>query len=218
LVQGYPMDGLWGGKFAGLDNTGTASYYNVKGEKVAGGSLTAKDAVYLGTLRPKVDMSFTNTFRYRNFEASFMFIAKLGHKLRKDNFSGSNYINRHVGERWRVAGDEAKTIYPKLTSWNMDMFYFPYSDVLVANANYVKLRDLSISYYLPKNLIGTLGLSNVKLYFQTRNLFYIAAKGVDIDPETAEVNTSNGSGSMTNQAYTSLQLRPEFYFGISINL
>ncbi len=218
LVEGYPMDAFWGGKFAGLDNTGTALYYNYKGEKVAGGSLTAKDAVYLGTLRPKVDISLTNTFRYKNFEASFMFIAKLGHKYRKDNFSGSNYINRHVGERWRAAGDEAKTIYPKLTSWNMDMFYYPYSDIFVASANYLKLRDLSLSYYLPKNLVGTIGLSNVKLYFQTRNLFYIAAKGVDIDPETAEINSTGGTGAMTNQAYTSLQLRPEFYFGISINL
>ncbi len=218
LVQGYPMDGFWGGKFAGLDNTGTAQFYNVNGDKVAGGSLTAKDAVYFGTMRPKVDMSLTNTFRYKNFEASFMFIAKLGHKFRKDNFSGSNYTNRHVGERWRVAGDEAKTIYPKLTSWNMDLFYFPYSDVFVANASYVKLRDLSISYYLPKNMTGKFGLSNIKLYFQTRNLFYIAAKGVDIDPETAEINSTGSTGAMTNQAYTSLQLRPELYFGISINL
>ena len=147
-----------------------------------------------------------------------MFIAKLGHKYRKDNFSGSNYINRHVGERWRKPGDEATTIYPKLTSWNMDMFYYPYSDHLVASANYLKLRDLTVSYNFSKSITNKIGLSNLKLYFQTRNLFYITAKGVDIDPETAEVNTSGGTGAMTNQAFTSLQLRPEFYFGISINL
>lgn len=218
LVQGYPMDGLWGARFAGLDNTGTALFYNSKGEKIAGGSLGAKDAVYLGTLRPKVDLSFTNHLRYKNTELSMMFIAKLGHKFRKDNFSGSNYINRHVGERWRKPGDEAHTIYPKLTSWNMDMFYYPYSDHLIGSANYLKLRDLSISQTLPKNLTNKIGLSSIKFYFQTRNLFYITAKGVDIDPETAEVNTTGGTGSMTNQAFTSLQLRPEFYFGLLINL
>lgn len=218
LVQGYPMDGFWGARFAGLDNTGTALYYNAKGEKIAGGSLKAADAIYLGTLRPKMDLSLTNSLKYKNLEASFMFIAKLGHKYRKDNFSGSNYINRHVGERWRKPGDEATTIYPKLTSWNMDMFYYPYSDHLVASANYLKLRDLTVSYNFSKSITNKIGLSNLKLYFQTRNLFYITAKGVDIDPETAEVNTSGGTGAMTNQAFTSLQLRPEFYFGISINL
>lgn len=218
LVQGYPMDGFWGARFAGLNNAGTALFYNSKDEKVEGGSLKAEDAIYLGTLRPTFDLSWTNNFRYDNFEASIMFIGKFGHRYRKDNFSGSNYINRHVGERWKTPGDEEKTIYPVLKSWNMDMFYFPYSDVLVGNASYVKLRDFTLSYYLPKNIISNIGLSSLKLYFQTRNLFYITAKGVDIDPETAEVNTSGGTGAMTNQGFTSLQLRPEFYFGVLINL
>jgi TonB dependent receptor. len=211
LVQGYPMDGLWGAKFAGLNNEGTALFYNSKGEKVEGGSLKAEDAVYLGTNRPKADMSWTNTFRYKNIETSFMFIGKFGHKYRKDCFSGVDYSNRHVGKRWRKPGDEANTIYPVLKSFNMDMFYFPYSDILIGNANYVKLRDFTLSYYLPSTLVNKAKLSNVKVYFQTRNLFYITGKGVDIDPETAEVNSWGSS-------VASPQLRPEFYFGISINL
>lgn len=218
LVQDYPMDGLWGSRFAGLNDKGAALFYNAAGEKVEGGSLKADDAVYLGTLRPKLDMSWTNTFRYKNIEASFMFIAKFGNKYRKDAFTGSNYTNRHVGERWREPGDEANTIYPVLKSWNMDMFYFPYSDVLIGNANYVKLRDLTLSYYLPKKIVHKIGLKNLKVYFQTRNLFYITAKGVDIDPEVAQLNTSGGTGAMTNQGFTSLQLRPEFFFGLSVNL
>lgn len=217
LVQGYPMNGFWGAKFAGLDNKGTALFYNHNGEKVEGGSLEADDAIYLGTYRPKVDMSWTNTFSYKNFDLSFMFIGKFGHKYRKDCFSGSNYNSRYVGQRWKQAGDEEKTIYPVLKSWNMDMFYFPYSDILVGNANYVKLRDLTLSYNLPKSVLKSIKLSSAKIYFQTRNLFYITAKGVDIDPETAELNAS-GTGAMTAQAYTSLQLRPEFYFGVMINL
>ncbi len=218
LVEGYPMDGFWGARFAQIDNTGKALYYNKAGDKVDGGSLKGEDAVFLGTLRPKVDMSLTNSFRYKNFEASFMFIAKLGHKYRKDSFSGSNYANRNVGERWRKPGDEATVIYPKLTSWNMDLFYYPYSDHLVASANFLKLRDLSIGYNIPKSTINKIGISNAKIYFQARNLFYLTAKGVDIDPETAELNKELGTGADTNQGFTSMQLRPEFYFGLSINL
>ena len=217
LVKGYPMDGIWGPRFAGLNDKGVCLYYDSEGNKVEGGTLKAKDAVYLGTLKPKLDMSWTNSFRYKNVEASFMFIAKFGQVYRKDCFSGSNYNNRHVGERWKQAGDEAKTIYPVLKSWNMDMFRFPYSDVLVGKANYVKLRDFTLGYYIPSQLVRGIGLSSVKVYFQTRNLFYIASKGCDIDPETAEINESGGTGAMTSQAFTSLQLRPEFYFGASIN-
>ncbi|MEG1289853.1 MAG: SusC/RagA family TonB-linked outer membrane protein [Bacteroidales bacterium] len=218
MVQGYPMDGFWGGKFAGLDNKGTSLFYDSEGNKIEGGSLEGKDAVYLGTLRPPLDMSWTNSFQYKNWELSFMFIGKFGHKYRKDNFSGSNYNNRHVSERWREPGDEATKIYPRLTSWNMDMFYYPYSDHLVASANYVKLRDLTLTYNFSKNIVNKMRLSGLKIYFQTRNLFYITAKGVDIDPETAEVNISGATGSMTSQAYTGLPYRPEFYFGVSVNL
>lgn len=218
MVEGYSADGFWGGRFSRIDNRGVALFYDQNNNEVEGGSLKGADAVYLGTLRPPLDMSWTNSFRYKNLEASFMFIAKFGAKYRKDCFSGSNYINRHVGERWRKPGDEATVIYPKLTSWNMDMFYYPYSDILAGNANYLKLRDLTIGYNLPKKWINAIGLTGVKAYFQTRNLFYITAKGVDIDPETAEYNASGGTGAMTNQGYTSLQLRPEFYFGIMINL
>lgn len=218
LVQGYPMDGFWGGRFAELDNKGTSLFYTADGKKVEQGSLKAEDAVYLGTSRPPLDMSWTNSFQYKNWELSFMFIGKFGHKYRKDSFSGSNYNNRHVSERWKKPGDEATAIYPRLTSWNMDMFTYPYSDHLIASANYVKLRDLTLTYNFSRALVSKMKLSGLKIYFQTRNLFYITASGVDIDPETAEVNTSGGTSAMTNQAYTSLQLRPEFYFGVSINL
>lgn len=218
LAEGYPMDGFWGGRFAGIDNQGVAMYYNRNGEKVEGGSLKGEDAVYLGTLRPPLDMSWTNAFQYKNWEMSFMFVGKFGHKYRKDSFSGSNYNNRHVAERWKKPGDEATAIYPRLLSWNMDMFTYPYSDHLVASANYVKLRDLTLTYNFSKNVVNKMKLSGLKVYFQARNLFYITAKGVDIDPETAEVNTSGGTSAMTAQGFTSLPYRPEFYFGISVNL
>ena len=147
-----------------------------------------------------------------------MFVGKFGHKYRKDAFVGSNYNNRHVSERWRQAGDEENTIYPALNTSSWESFYYPFADILMGNASFIKLRDLSLSYNFPIKVIRHIGLSGIKVYFQTRNLFYIAAKGVDIDPETAQYDTSGGVGGMINQGYTSVQMRPEFYFGLQINL
>ena len=42
--------------------------------------------IYLGTSVPKTEMSFTNNLSYKNWELSFMLVAKLGHKYRKDVF------------------------------------------------------------------------------------------------------------------------------------
>jgi TonB-linked SusC/RagA family outer membrane protein len=215
---GYPSDGLWGGRFAGLNNLGEVQAYNSDGEVVPIGNLAAKDMVYHGSIRPRYDLSLTNRFRLHNWDLSFMLIAKLGHRYRKDNFSGSNIQNRHVGDRWKKPGDENQTIYPALSSWNMDMFYFPYVDALIGNASYAKLRDVTLSYTLDKNLTKKLNLGETRIYFQTRNLLTVKAKGTDIDPESFELNTSGATGSYTDQGYSSLPLPVEFYVGIQISL
>lgn len=219
LAEGYPADALFGYRSAGLNDKGEALGYTADGEKKLLGSMSVDDVFYQGTLRPKFDLSFTNRLTYKNFDLSFMLIAKLGHKFRKDCFSGSNYQNRHVAERWQNPGDEATKIYPRLLASNSDRFVFPYVDFLVGNASYMKLRDVTLSYTLPDYVLGTIGFSAVKVYFQARNLLTITAKGVDIDPETAELRNSSvaGSGNFAEYGYTSLPMRPEFYMGLSFN-
>lgn len=216
-VTGYPADGLWGYRFAGLNSMGETQVYDAEGNVIQPGNAKPADVVFLGSTRPKFDMSLTNRLRYYDWEFSFMFIAKLGQKYRKDAFVGSNIQNRHVGERWREKGDEAHTIYPSLKSWNMDMFYFPYIDKLVGNASYMKLRDVTLTYNVPQRWTKVIGMSNAKLYFQARNLFRITSSGCDIDPETAEVETSGATGAYTDQGYVSLPLPTEYYIGLSFS-
>lgn len=216
LVAGYPADGLWGYRFAGLSNLGETQIYNAANAVIKPGDATTSDVAYLGTLRPKYDLSLTNTFTYKNWDLTTLFISKLGHKYRKDHFSGSNYLNRHVAERWQKPGDENHTIYPVLQAWNMDMFYFPFVDALIGNASYVKLRDVTLSYTFDK-FAKKLKMSNAKVFVQGRNLFRITAKGVDIDPETAEVNTSGGTGAATEEGFTSLPLPREIFFGVTFS-
>lgn len=218
MAAGYPADGLWGYKFAGLNDKGATMVYNAQGEKILIGDAEIPDVYYQGSLRPKFDMSMTHNFSYKNWDLSFMLIAKLGHKYRKDSFNGSGYSNRHVGERWQKPGDEEFAMYPVLKSWNMDMFDFPFIDKLVGNASYMKLRDVTLSYNFDRALISKINLSNARVYFQMRNLFKITAKDCDIDPEIAEVGNVDGySGASIDQAFTSLPLRPEFYVGLSFS-
>ena len=205
-VAGYPANGLWGYRFAGLNDKGETQIYDADNNIIQPGNASTEDVVYLGTTRPKTDMSLTNRFSYKDWDLSFMLIAKFGNKYRKDCFSGSNIQNRHVAERWQKPGDENTTIYPALKGWNMDMFYYPYIDKLIGNASYMKLRDVTLTYNVPARWTKVIGMSDAKVYFQARNLFRITASGCDIDPETAELNTSGGTGAYTDQGYLSLSL------------
>ena len=215
---GDPLDALYSYRYAGLDNNGVSQFYTAKGEKSGGGNVAVGDLIYSGTLRPKYAISMTNSFRVKNFDLSFMFIAKLGNVLRRDAFSGSNILNKHVSERWKQPGDEAKTIYPKLSDWNMDMFYFPYSDILIESASYMKLRDITLTYDINPRLLKRIGFTGTRIYLQSRNLFMITANSDHRDPETSELNLSGGTGAFTEQGFSSLPLRPEFYVGLSFSL
>lgn len=216
-AEGYPMYGLFGYKFAGLDEKGQTMIYDPEGNKKLASLCTVDDIIYQGTAVPKADMSFTNNFRYKNWNLSFMFIAKFGHKYRKDVFQGSNYNSRHFAERWQKAGDEAWAIYPYFASWNMDMFYHPFCDIFIGNASYAKLRDLTLTYTFDNNLTQKIGMSNARIYLQARNLFRITASDCDIDPERYEVEMGGGMGSSTNTGYATLPMRPEFYIGLSFS-
>ena len=43
--------------------------------------------------------------------------------------------------------------------------------VLYENASYLKLKDISLSYSLPKQLIGKIGLSKLRAYCSLKNYF-----------------------------------------------
>lgn len=216
-AEGYPMHGLFGLRFAGLNDQGSTMVYNNEGEKIAATTASLDDIVYLGSAVPKTDLSFTNTFEWRNWNLSFMFIAKLGHKYRKDVFTGENINSRYVGQRWQKPGDEEWTIYPKYTMYSRDAFYFPFCDVNVGNASYAKLRDVTLAYTFSKNLLSKIGMKEARVYFQARNLFLITGKGVDIDPETMELTYNGGMGGSNNAGYSTLPRPSEYYLGLSFS-
>jgi len=199
LVPGYPMYGMWGLRYAKLSSTGDPLYYNAAGDIISSGNLQPGDARYIGSSTPTDDISFSNSFSYKNFDLTFMFVSKLGGYFRTDLFNGSSINNRHVGERWKNPGDENTTIYPKLVPGGIEQYYTPYADIFVASSNFLKLRELMLSYNVPSKITKVAGLSGLKLYVQGRNLFYITSKGVDVDPE-------------------GINARPQVFFGISVNL
>lgn len=210
LRKDYPLDALFSYRFATLDNTGTPTFYTADNKtNVLGGAITVNDLVYSGTIRPPYVLNLTNTFSYRRFDLSFMVISQLGSVFRRDTYNGYNFNNNNVANRWRKPGDEANTVYPALTLFNSASWYFPYSDIMIQNGNYLKLRDLTLGYTINDKVWRNTGFNNVKVYFQGRNLAMITANEDRIDPETA----INDDGEVSR----SLPLRPEFYLGLSIN-
>lgn len=153
---------------------------------------------------PKFYGGLSNTFYYKNFDLNVMFSFAGGHWLMNSLYtvgtqltSESNTVKDMVGNIWEKAGDNAK--YPQLVNGNN--YHYDndgnYSEKTVAYGNvaqttrflqrgdYIRLRNLQLGYTLPKSVLNTIKLSNVRFYVGVTNLFTIT--GYDgLDPETRE--------------------------------
>lgn len=214
-AQGYPVNGLWGLRFAPLNNVGAAMVYNAKGEAVLSSQALAQDAYFVGSTTPLYDLSFSNNFSYKNLDLSFMIITKLGHYYLRDAFHSRNIQNKHVGERWKKPGDEEWAKVPALTTTNSDWWYSPFIDININKANFARLRDITLAYNFDNKWVKKLGLGSAKIYAQGRNLITLRAKGMDIDPETM-VNYTGGTNGNVDYSFSSLPLPRDLFFGLQL--
>lgn len=91
--------------------------------------------------------------------------------------------------RWRKPGDEATTNVPSyvanqsISSTRRDVNYYRYGDINVVSASFVKLRDITLSYSLPKNIISRMKADQVSFRVQVSNIMLWKANRYNIDPE-----------------------------------
>eukprot|EP01029_Cantina_marsupialis_P000114 TRINITY_DN1011_c0_g2_i1.p1 TRINITY_DN1011_c0_g2~~TRINITY_DN1011_c0_g2_i1.p1 ORF type:complete len:1106 (-),score=129.23 TRINITY_DN1011_c0_g2_i1:7443-10760(-) len=177
--------------------------------------ITSLKRVSNKTGNPKYFGGLTNTFRYKNFDASMLIsfagghyvVNSANHKLRNDV-----WLNQHkdVNNAWKKAGDQSKLAvralnYRQPLTRRVESDYENSSQFL-QDADYVKLKNLTIGYTLDQQLSKKIGIDRLRFYIQGQNLFTIT--DVDyIDPEYA---TGGGVG------LSSTVLRG-YSFGISAN-
>lgn len=81
----------------------------------------------------------------------------------------------------------------------------------IYDASYIKLRELSIGYEIPKSLLKNIGVERIKLSVIGRNLWTIYSKVPNIDPESTYTN-GNGQGF----EYGSLPYRRSYGFNVQV--
>lgn len=196
IVNGYPviLDSE-GNEMVEFDSSG-----NVVDLQHAS-TLKGTDAlVNMGTITPTYNGSLNLNFRYKSVELNALFVYAGGNKLRLDvadlGESGYTMRNTHILDRWSSSNADGVRMYIDMDAtarqYSSDFAsWWKYSDKQVKDADYLKLRSISLAYNMPKNLCKTLYLNNMKLTLQFNNLFCWSKVGRDIDPESYGL----GSGS-----------------------
>ncbi len=101
--------------------------------------------------------------------------------------------------RWKQPGDEKKTNVPAYVAnqsesdSRRDIEYYRKADINVVSASYIKLRDITLMYNLPKSLLQHIKTEEISFRIQVSNIMLWKANKYGIDPEFQDA--FNGSRS-----------------------
>lgn len=182
------------------------------------GVLDAGDRTLIGDPNPKFIWGFTNNFKYKDFDLSFLFQGAHDFAIYDDNahrslmyHEGRNFL-KEVTNRWRSEENPGDGEHYRL-SVDLGEYEKRGSSLWIDRTSYIRLKSLTFGYTLPKNISKIASLQFVRFYFNALNLFTIT--GTDVwDPESFRGDASDASarGVMGN-IYPSSKV---FSFGVNV--
>jgi TonB-dependent starch-binding outer membrane protein SusC len=157
---------------------------------------TGLPRVASGSALPKFFGGITNSFSYQGFQLSFQIYMFWGNRIYDEygylqktdanlGFSDqSNGMSRYEYERrWTTPGQV--TDVPKAVFLGTQSSAGSYESTrFLYDGSYIRLRDVSLSYSLPKNTIAKAKLNGARIYMRGQNLYtFVKDKRFNTDPE-----------------------------------
>ncbi|GAB2602087.1 TonB-dependent receptor [Spirosoma areae] len=190
VLPGQPLGTFWGLKFLGVDPaTGNALYADNNGD----GRITPDDAQVIGNAQPKFYGGITNKVSWKGIDVSGFLQFSYGNSIL--NFTNVTLVNtgadiqnnqaRVALNRWRKEGD--------ITSVPRYVYQDTYNNYLssrfLEDGSFLRLKNVSIGYSIPKKIVNRYKLTNVRIYASATNLWTLTRYS-GADPE---VSTLDGS-------------------------
>jgi TonB-linked SusC/RagA family outer membrane protein len=125
-----------------------------------------------------------NTFTYKDISLSVLIYARTGGIISYDYNGAISFedVNWADLDYWTVNNTGARFPSPGLASANQGTHANYGSALLYENADFIKIKDITLAYSLPKNFIGKAGIEKVRFYGSLKN--YFTFSNIDnYDPE-----------------------------------
>ena len=179
------------------------------------------DAMVLGNMFPKYEMTFTTSVRYKNWNLRADVQMRQGNKVMnvttltiEDRQYYANSYGTILNDAWTP--DHQNTMVPSLRfshvdPWGTDLPFFMDSR-WVEDGSFVRGKSINLSYTFPSKTAQRLRLTNLSIYGNVQNFFLISHYR-EYDPE---VSTFGGSFAQGVEFYGSPRPR-SFSLGINAN-
>ena len=193
-LAGYPHRALFSIPYVGLNDEGIPMVINEKGE------VTTTDInfqeyekldflKYEGPIEPLYTGGLNNAIRWKNWKLNVFFTYNFGNKLRLDPVFSSSYSDqtampKDFKNRWVVPGDEKLTDIPTIASIRQvynDRYLgyaynaYNYSTERVADGGFIRLKDVSLTYDVPKSALAKVGIGGLSFKADATNLWLVYA-------------------------------------------
>jgi TonB-linked SusC/RagA family outer membrane protein len=205
----FPLNAEWTWVFEGINPDNGLPIF---ADKNRDGVINNLDRVYVGSTIPRTYGGLGNTLNYKGFELDFLFqfseqmaTTWLFNYLYPGQLQ--NTIGDVYGNYWKQPGDESK--YPRLwagtatnTTTNLLRDTYPLSTAALRDVFYVRLKNISLSYNLPVELISKFKMNKASVFVRGQNVLTWTSEDLFKDPETV---TFRGGGIMLKTWSAGLQ-------------
>lgn len=178
-------------QWAGVDETtGNPLWYvtTPDGKKEITSDYAKSTQYYAGTALPDVTGGITSSLTYKEIELSFVLAYSLGGKVLDLDYVTLLGGPASPGRNWspellnRWTPENTKANVPRITTDNLG--WTSTSTRFLYDATYARLKQVSLGYNLPSQLLSRIGLKTAKVYGLAENLLtFYGHQGMD--PEQA---------------------------------
>jgi len=215
VMEGEPIGVFYTVEYAGVDpETGDALFIDDEGNETTNYSDDYRKI--MGNPNPDFTGGLTNTFSYKGFDLRVFMQFSYGNDVYR---SGGRFVETNMAsiwnqqvtqlDRWQEPGDITDVPEARLATNGSQP-----SSRYIEDGSYLRFKNITFGYNLPKQLIKSTGFNNIRLYAQAQNWITITDYTGN-DPEVTSNGIANvGQGITFLEAPTPRML----LFGIDVSL
>ncbi|QRR00534.1 SusC/RagA family TonB-linked outer membrane protein [Dyadobacter sandarakinus] len=199
-------------KTGGQIKPGDVRFVDLNGD----GIVDDDDRTIIGSPQPKINYGFNAGLNYKGFDFTVFFVGVGGNKIynadRMQGLDASYSFNLYAdaANRWNKEGS-SNTI-PRVSIDNANRNFRP-SDLFVENGDFLRLKNFTLGYSVPKTLLEKVKLTQARFYVTGQNIFTFT-KYSGINPELGYVSDS---GKQLNVDYAQYPLARTWTIGATLS-
>jgi hypothetical protein len=201
LTEGSPAGSFYGYIYDGVNpENGSPVYKDIAGRDAENnrvmepdGKVNSDDRTIIGNPHPDFIFGFNNTFRYKNFDLNIFFQGVVGNDMLNFTRMELEWVNGKqnqmatILDRWT----------PTNTDTNIPKASGTYSSISssrwIEDGTYARLKNLSVGYNVPGEMLQKFGIEKLRIYASGQNLWTLTNyTGYNPDVSYRDGNTSLG--------------------------